>query len=46
MLDNPRSPRVRSVAKLTRRPARQESGLFLLEGPQAMSEALPWMKRL
>ena len=46
MLDNPRSPRVRSVAKLTRRPARQESGLFLLEGPQAMSEALRYRPEL
>ena len=40
MVDNPRSPRVRSVAKLAKRPARQETGLFLLEGPQAVSEAL------
>lgn len=40
MLDNPRSPRVRAVAKLARRPARVETGLFLLEGPQAVSEAL------
>lgn len=40
MLDNPRSPRVRSVAKLAKRTARQETGLFLLEGPQAVSEAL------
>jgi len=40
VLDNPRSPRVRSVAKLAKRPARQETGLFLLEGPQAVSEAL------
>ena len=40
MLDNPRSPRVRSVAKLAKRAARSETGLFLLEGPQAVSEAL------
>lgn len=40
MLDNPRSPRVRAVAKLAKRPARLETGLFLLEGPQAVSEAL------
>lgn len=46
MLDNPRSPRVRSVAKLTRRPARQETGLFLLEGPQAMAEALRYRPEL
>ncbi|MGN6429052.1 MAG: TrmH family RNA methyltransferase [Leifsonia sp.] len=40
MLDNPRSPRVRAVAKLAKRSARAETGLFLLEGPQAVSEAL------
>lgn len=40
MLDNPRSPRVRAVAKLAKRAARSETGLFLLEGPQAVGEAL------
>ncbi|MFG6403307.1 MULTISPECIES: TrmH family RNA methyltransferase [unclassified Microbacterium] len=40
MLENPRSPRVRAVAKLAKRSARQETGLFLLEGPQAAREAL------
>jgi TrmH family RNA methyltransferase len=40
MIDNPRSPRVRSVAKLAKRNAREETGLFLVEGPQAVSEAL------
>lgn len=40
MLDNPRSPRVRAVAKLAKKPARAETGLFLLEGPQAVGEAL------
>lgn len=40
MLDNPRSPRVRGVAKLAKREARSETGLFLLEGPQVVSEAL------
>ena len=40
MLENPRSPRVRAVAKLTKRSARNETGLFLLEGPQAAREAL------
>jgi TrmH family RNA methyltransferase len=40
VLENPRSPRVRAVAKLTKRGARQETGLFLLEGPQAAREAL------
>ena len=42
MIDNPRSPRVRAVAKLARRNARAETGLFLLEGPQAVSEALTY----
>lgn len=40
MLENPRSPRVRAVAKLAKRTARQETGLFLVEGPQAVREAL------
>lgn len=42
MLENPRSPRVRAVAKLTKRTARQETGLYLLEGPQAAREALAY----
>lgn len=42
MLENPRSPRVRAVAKLTKRSARTETGLFLLEGPQAVREALAY----
>jgi TrmH family RNA methyltransferase len=40
VLENPRSPRVRAVAKLTKRSARDETGMFLLEGPQAVREAL------
>ena len=40
MIDNPRSPRVRAVAKLAKRDARSETGLFLLEGPQSVAEAL------
>ena len=40
MIDNPRSPRVRAVAKLAKRSARAETGLFLVEGPQAVREAL------
>ncbi|UCR89953.1 TrmH family RNA methyltransferase [Mycetocola spongiae] len=40
MLDNPRAPRIRAVAKLAKRAARVETGLFLLEGPQAVTEAL------
>lgn len=42
MLENPRSPRVRAVAKLTKRSARHETGLFLLEGPQAAREVLSY----
>ncbi|WP_341933978.1 RNA methyltransferase [Microbacterium sp. LWO14-1.2] len=42
MLENPRSPRVRAVAKLTKRSARTETGLFLSEGPQAVREALTY----
>ncbi len=40
MIDNPRSPRVRAVAKLAKRSARAETGLFLVEGPQAVAESL------
>ncbi|QAY60826.1 RNA methyltransferase [Microbacterium protaetiae] len=40
MLENPRSARVRTVAKLAKRRTRDETGLFLLEGPQAVREAL------
>lgn len=43
MLENPRSPRVRAVAKLTKRSARTETGLFLLEGPQSVREALNYL---
>lgn len=40
MIDNPRSPRVRAVHKLAKRNARAQTGLFLVEGPQAVREAL------
>ncbi|MET4782018.1 RNA methyltransferase [Glaciihabitans sp. UYNi722] len=46
MLDNPRSPRVRSVAKLAKREARATTGLFLLEGPQAVAEAMTFRPQL
>ncbi|HLP23480.1 MAG TPA: RNA methyltransferase [Microbacteriaceae bacterium] len=46
MLENPRSPRVRSVAKLAKKDARQETGMFLLEGPQAVAEALMYRPQL
>lgn len=40
MIDNPRAPRVRRVAQLLRKAARRDTGRFLLEGPQAVGEAL------
>ncbi len=46
MIDNPRSPRVRAVAKLAKREARSRTGLFLLEGPQAVAEALGFRHEL
>jgi TrmH family RNA methyltransferase len=46
VIDNPRSPRVRAVAKLAKRDARSQTGLFLLEGPQAVTEALSFRPEL
>lgn len=46
MLDNPRAPRVKQVAKLSQRGARLDAGLFLLEGPQAVAEALTYRPQL
>jgi TrmH family RNA methyltransferase len=40
VLDNPRSPTVRAVAKLAKKQRRAEARLFLVEGPQATREAL------
>jgi TrmH family RNA methyltransferase len=40
VLENPRSPRVRQVAKLAKKQRRREAQLFLVEGPQAVREAL------
>lgn len=42
MLDNPRATRVKAVAKLSTKGARSETGLFLVEGPQAVAEALAY----
>ena len=39
---SPRSARVVAVRALGKRPARRESGTFLVEGPQAVREALAW----
>lgn len=46
MLENPRSPRVRAVAKLAKKAQRAETGMFLLEGPQAVAEALTYRPQL
>jgi TrmH family RNA methyltransferase len=46
MIDNPRSPRVRAVAKLAKRHARADTGIFLVEGPQAVAEALAFKAEL
>lgn len=40
VLDNPRSPTVRAVAKLAKKQRRMEARLFLVEGPQAVREAI------
>jgi TrmH family RNA methyltransferase len=39
-LSNPRSDRVRAVARLAGRSARQRAGRFVVEGPQAVREAV------
>lgn len=40
MLDSPRAPRVREAARLQQRAARSSTGLFLLEGPASLDEAV------
>jgi TrmH family RNA methyltransferase len=40
LLIDPKATRVRGVAKLTKKDARSSTGLFLLEGPQGLKEAL------
>ena len=42
VIDNPRSPRVRAAAKLAKKNQRAETGLFLIEGPQAVAEAIQY----
>lgn len=46
MLENPRSPRVRRVAALQKKSERRETGLFLIEGPQSLREALMFKPEL
>jgi RNA methyltransferase, TrmH family len=40
LLSNPRSDRVKAVARLSGRSARQRAGRFVVEGPQAVREAV------
>ncbi|MGL4744430.1 MAG: TrmH family RNA methyltransferase [Dermatophilaceae bacterium] len=42
MLTNPRSDRVRAVRALLRRPVRERTGRFVVEGPQGVREAVRW----
>ncbi len=44
-MTNPRAERVRQVAALAGRPARERSGRFLVEGPQAVREAVRFAAR-
>lgn len=40
MIQDPTQAEIKGVAKLTKKEARSETGLFLLEGPQGLKEAL------
>jgi len=40
MIESPRNARVKDVRKLAQKSERQETGLFVIEGPQAVREAL------
>ena len=40
MLTNPRADRVRSVRALSKRPVRERTGRFAVEGPQGVREAV------
>lgn len=42
ILANPKADRIRHVADLAKGKARQRSGLMLVEGPQAVREAVVW----
>jgi len=46
LLENPKSGRVRAVAALAKKDVRAETGLFLLEGPQAVREAIEYRPEL
>lgn len=46
LLENPRAGRVKAVAALSKKDQRAETGLFLLEGPQAVREAIAYAPEL
>ena len=46
LLENPKAGRVRAVAALAKKDVRAETGLFLLEGPQAVREAIEYRPEL
>ncbi|MDT0233110.1 RNA methyltransferase [Curtobacterium sp. BRB10] len=46
LLENPRAGRVKAVAALAKKDVRAETGLFLLEGTQAVREALEYAPEL
>lgn len=46
MIESTRNPSVREVRRLAQRSERQATGLFLLEGPQAVREALAYRPEL
>jgi len=46
LLENPRAGRVKAVAALSKKDVRAETGLFLLEGPQAVREAIEYRPEL
>lgn len=46
IIDNPKSERVRRVAELTNRKARERAGRFLIEGPQSVREAVRYMPQV
>lgn len=46
LLENPRAGRVKAVAALSKKDVRAGTGLFLLEGPQAVREAIEYRPEL
>jgi RNA methyltransferase, TrmH family len=42
VLTNPRADRVRSIRALSKRPVRERTGRFVVEGPQGVREAVRW----